>query len=114
MPPIIYNPFGVIRDALYAALTTVLPTGLANGLLALIGAAIVVGVVPGLVIGQVYMERRLLARAQDRIGPNRVGPFGLLQPIADVVKLLAKEDIMPARADKLMFTLAPVLVLSAS
>src|SRR5258708_40367938 len=54
-------------------------------------------------------ERRALARIQTRIGPNRAGPQGLLQPIADAVKLIFKEEFTPARADKLIFVLAPIL-----
>ncbi len=54
-------------------------------------------------------ERRALARIQVRIGPNRAGPQGLLQPIADAVKLVFKEELTPARADKLMFVLAPIV-----
>jgi NADH-quinone oxidoreductase subunit H len=114
MTDLVINPIGYVRDQLYAAMSGALAPWLATLILALVGVIIVVGVVPGLVMAQVYMERRLLAKVQDRIGPNRVGPFGLLQPIADVVKLLAKEDIVPARADKLLFSIAPVLVVSAS
>lgn len=54
-------------------------------------------------------ERRALARIQVRIGPNRAGPQGLLQPIADAVKLIFKEELTPARADKLMFIVAPIV-----
>ena len=54
-------------------------------------------------------ERKALARIQSRVGPNRAGPWGLLQPIADAVKLIFKEELTPARADKLIFTLAPVI-----
>ena len=56
-----------------------------------------------------YMERKFLARFQTRYGPNRAGPFGLLQPVADGVKLIFKEDLVPAQADKLIFTLAPII-----
>ena len=56
-----------------------------------------------------WFERRLVAFFQDRIGPNRTGPFGLLQPIADGVKLISKEDIVPANADRLIFLVAPLL-----
>jgi NADH-quinone oxidoreductase subunit H len=58
----------------------------------------------------VWLERKLLARFQIRLGPNRAGIFGLLQPIADAVKLLTKEDIIPAKADAFIFQLAPAVV----
>jgi NADH-quinone oxidoreductase subunit H len=54
-------------------------------------------------------ERRALARIQTRIGPNRAGPFGLLQPVADGIKLIFNEELIPDRADKLMFVLAPII-----
>lgn len=57
----------------------------------------------------IWLERKLAARFQDRLGPNRTGPYGLLQSIADVLKLLGKEDITPAGADKFVFNLAPML-----
>ncbi len=57
-----------------------------------------------------FLERRLVARAQVRIGPNRVGPFGLLQPIADALKLMTKEVIVPSQADGLLHLLAPSLI----
>jgi len=57
----------------------------------------------------VFAERRLLAWIQDRKGPNRVGPFGLLQPLADLIKMLTKEDFKPAGADKWLFYLAPAM-----
>ena len=58
-----------------------------------------------------WIERRLIGRFHNRIGPNRWGPFGLLQPLADVVKLLTKEDLTPANADKIAFFLVPVIML---
>lgn len=60
----------------------------------------------------VWMERKVVARLQDRLGPNRLGPFGLIQPIADVIKLLIKEDITPAGADRFIYNLAPVFALA--
>jgi NADH-quinone oxidoreductase subunit H len=57
----------------------------------------------------VFAERRLLAWIQDRKGPNRVGPFGLLQPLADLIKLLTKEDFRPPAGDKWLFYLAPAM-----
>ena len=56
-----------------------------------------------------YYERKALARIQTRIGPNRAGPWGILQPVADGVKLIFKEEFVPAQADKLLFILAPVI-----
>jgi NADH-quinone oxidoreductase subunit H len=58
----------------------------------------------------VFAERKLLARLQIRLGPNRAGPFGLMQPVADAVKLLTKEDVVPKKADRLIFLFAPVVV----
>mgnify|MGYP002400133215 CR=1 FL=1 len=60
------------------------------------------------------LERRLLARFQLRIGPNRVGPFGLLQPLADGIKLIFKEDFMPAGADRAVYLLAPLITVVAA
>ncbi len=57
----------------------------------------------------VYVERKICARIQDRIGPNRVGPFGILQPLADALKLLTKEEVIPARAERWLYLLEPVL-----
>ena len=59
-----------------------------------------------------WTERRLLGRFQNRVGPNRWGPFGLLQPIADLVKLLTKEDLTPAGADRIVFALVPVAMIA--
>jgi NADH-quinone oxidoreductase subunit H len=69
------------------------------------------GVFPGIVAYMVWLERKVAARFQDRIGPNRVGPLGLLQPIADAIKLITKEDIVPRNADQLVHLAAPVLVI---
>jgi NADH-quinone oxidoreductase subunit H len=60
------------------------------------------------------LERKILGRIQNRYGPNRVGPFGLFQPVADGIKMLIKEDIVPARADKSVHFLAPILIAAAA
>jgi NADH-quinone oxidoreductase subunit H len=62
-----------------------------------------------MVMGAIYIERRGLGRMQSRLGPNRAGPFGLLQPVADAVKVLLKENIVPTTADKIVHWLAPVV-----
>jgi len=69
------------------------------------------GIFPGVVAYMVWGERKVAARFQDRIGPNRVGPLGLLQPIADAIKLLTKEDLVPRSADRFVHLLSPILIL---
>lgn len=74
----------------------------------LVSVAAIIGVFMSLFAITVLLERKGLGRIQNRPGPNRVGPFGLLQPLADFVKTLTKEDIVPARADKVVHFLAPL------
>jgi len=62
-----------------------------------------------LAVPLIWVERKVAARIQDRFGPNRVGPYGLIQPIADAIKLITKEDITPAGTDKFVYNLAPIL-----
>ncbi len=70
---------------------------------------IIIAFVLSLVMGFIYFERRGIGRFQVRLGPNRTGPFGLLQPVADAIKVLLKEDIVPERGDKIIHWLAPVV-----
>ncbi len=101
---------GLLRQLLGAFL----PAWLTEILLTLIGIAAVVTFVALIVMTQIWAERKVIARIQDRVGPNRVGPFGLLQSVADAIKLLGKEDIVPANADRVVYLLAPLVVLVPS
>jgi NADH-quinone oxidoreductase subunit H len=76
----------------------------------LLNIAVLLGVFLTLFALISVLERKILGRMQNRYGPNRVGPFGLFQPVADGIKMLIKEDIVPARADKVVHFLAPVLI----
>ncbi len=76
----------------------------------------IVAIILGLVLmaaGLTWVERRLLALWQDRYGPNRAGPFGILQPLADVVKILLKEDWIPPFGDRAVFVIAPAIAMIA-
>ena len=75
----------------------------------LIKAVLIFVILVVLTLFNIWFERRVVARMQHRIGPNVHGPFGLLQSLADGVKLALKEDIIPKAADKVVFFLAPVL-----
>src|SRR5579862_9895876 len=74
-----------------------------------IGAVVSLGLITFFVIIAIWAERRFIARLQNLLGPNRVGKFGLLQSLADALKLLAKEIIRPALADPTLHFLAPML-----
>lgn len=115
----ITNPFVVgynlIRDGLGSFLLGLgLPPDFVALILFLVMGGIVVTalliVAPVMMMYMTWLERKLVARMQDRVGPNRVGPFGLLQPIADMVKFLTKEDIVPEGVDKPVHFLAPIVV----
>lgn len=115
----ITNPFvsiyNLIHDGLNGLLVSLgLPADIIRLLVFLVMGGIVVTVVlilaPVMMMYMTWLERKLVARMQDRIGPNRAGPFGLLIPIADMIKFLTKEDIVPTDVDKPVHLLAPIVV----
>jgi NADH-quinone oxidoreductase subunit H len=77
----------------------------------IIFVVIVMAFVILMAMGFIWFERRVISRYQIRIGPNRIGPFGLLQPVADVIKILIKEDIVPLNVDKIIHLLAPAVAI---
>ncbi len=81
----------------------------ANVLVAFLGILMLITILMVLDIFLVWIERKVVSRFQDRIGPNRVGPYGLIQPFADIIKLVIKEDTTPDGADKVVYNLAPIL-----
>ncbi|MBI5029172.1 MAG: NADH-quinone oxidoreductase subunit NuoH [Chloroflexi bacterium] len=114
----IYNLFPNLYDWLAGSLHALL-SGLnlvkdaENAIVAAIMTIIVVVVLllwlVLMVLVMIWLERKVAARVQDRVGPNRVGPWGLLQPVADTIKMFIKEDITPTNADRLVHLLAPMV-----
>jgi NADH-quinone oxidoreductase subunit H len=82
-------------------------------LLLAVGAALLATIPLIVTIFLIWTERKLLGRVQDRLGPNRVGPYGIFQTFADMVKIFTKEYVTPANADKVPYNLAPVMVVGA-
>jgi NADH-quinone oxidoreductase subunit H len=81
-------------------------------IITLIKAAIVAGVLMTTLAYLQWIERKVIAHIQLRVGPRRVGPHGLLQPLADVVKLLTKEDMLPSHVNKVFYFLAPFIAVT--
>ena len=77
-------------------------------------AGVLITLILGASLVFIWAERRLLGRFQSRVGPNRWGPYGTLTPIADAVKTLFKEDIIPSAADRWVFNAAPVIMMVPS
>jgi NADH-quinone oxidoreductase subunit H len=102
--------FVILKDVVVSHLPVVLQP-LASAIISMIG---VVAVFAGLFAITTVFERKGLGRMQNRLGPNRVGPFGFFQPAADGIKSLTKEDLVPRAADKVVHFLAPVVLVAAS
>lgn len=114
MSETINNLFPIAAGLIGAILRSFLPEWIADVLQIVISISFFFVIATLIVMSLVYLERRIIAFIQDRLGPNRVGPQGLLQPVADVIKLFAKEDIVPANADAIVFKLATVVMVVSS
>jgi NADH-quinone oxidoreductase subunit H len=102
---------GVIRDFLSGIIVASLgaPGWIVDLIMHVIGVSVVVIFAMLTMMFLTWLERKIIGRIQDRIGPNRTGPLGLLQPVADMIKLFTKEMIIPAKADKVIYYLAPII-----
>ena len=109
------DPTGGVLDfcSIYRFIDGFLPEGvdwLAYGLAGLFLALMVINAMMMVTAGYTWFERRAIGRFQARLGPNRWGPFGMLQPLADLVKSITKEDVIPADADRPVFTATPIVI----
>lgn len=106
--------FVVLKDKILHLASGLLQGSWIDLLSMIINMAAILLFAPLLMMYLTLLERKVVARVQDRWGPNRVGPFGLLQPIADGIKMFLKEDITPGIADKLLHRMAPIMVVVPS
>ena len=105
--------FVTLKHWLLGQLANILPNGLLPVVSVLLSIAAIIMVFASLFAIMTIMERKGLGRIQNRYGPNRVGPFGFLQPAADGIKALIKEDLVPRAADQVVHLLAPVMLVGA-
>ena len=105
----INDPITFLADWISNFLSGFLPEAWVTFIVTLLGVIITASFGLVIVIFLIWLERKIAARFQDRLGPNRAGPYGLLQTFADMVKLITKEDVIPEKADKLTFNIAPIL-----
>ncbi len=98
-----------INDFLVSLNIPYVNEGVARFILLVVLAAIVAVAAPSALIVLTWLERKIIGRIQDRLGPNRAGPFGWFQAVADMIKMFTKEDITPTNADRLFFNIAPGL-----
>src|SRR5215217_7865947 len=104
------DPLRVSADWLLSIFTGWgMPEIAAQILIGFLGVLVLISLLMLLDIFLVWVERKVVSRFQDRIGPNRVGPFGLIQPFADIIKLIIKEDTTPGGADRVVYNIAPML-----
>jgi len=108
------DPIKIIYDWLMLTLTSWgLDGAVANIIADLLGIVLLITAAMVLDIMLVWVERKVVARFQGRLGPNRIGPFGLFQPFPDIIKLIIKEDITPNGADVVVYNIAPILSLGS-
>src|SRR5678816_4530307 len=104
------DPLKVAADWLMGIFTGWgMPEIAAQILIGFIGVLLLISLLMVLDIFLVWLERKVVSRFQDRVGPNRVGPYGLMQPCAAIIKRVIKEDTTPGGADKIVYNLAPIL-----
>ncbi len=109
MTPVLDQLFVNLAQRVLEAADRFLPSFLMPWLSLLVPVATIAAVAPVIMMYLTWLERKIIARMQNRFGPNRVGYYGLVQPLADGLKMLIKEDIVPEGADRLLHYLAPVL-----
>ncbi len=108
---VINNILKIVGDAIARLITSLLGAGaLSDVVVMFIAAFVISGVCAVAFMVLTYAERKIVARIQDRIGPNQAGPYGMLQPLADGIKMFTKEDTTPATADRWVYNLAPLVI----